>query len=360
MTKKVLLINQGNSDNVGDRLINDTLSKLIGGNYCLESKSLEINYPDTPIEVAVEQRLMHTGHINTKFFLKSLINKLLRFLMSDYLFFYFKAIYKMTRYIKNSEFDIYVIGGGELLKSNHFFIPYMDAWTKMIKNYWPKKRLILFGVSSDQHFTLREEKRLHTILKRFDFVNVRDNATLNVLYKDFAIKAHMSPDCVFVYNYFNQIKIEKENKMLVSVFDYHSLPPNSEWKTKEEYFAYWFKLIKKNHSKGLTIKFIYTCADDALCTLEFYKMYRKLLECIDINMKMDYKLDDIVIQIANAESIITGRMHAMILAKQYNTKIVPFIFKNKIACFVDEWINREYNMETVLDEIQEQIERIIR
>lgn len=360
MTKKILLINQGKSDNIGDRLINDTLSKLIEENCYLESKSLEINCPDTLIEFAVDNRLKHTGYINKKNIFKFLINKLLRFLMSDYLFFYLKAIYVMTSYVRNSEFDIYIIGGGELLKSNHFFIPYMDAWTKMIKKYRPDKRLVLFGVSSDQSFTQKEVARLHTILERFDFVNVRDKVTLNVLVKDFAIEANMSPDCVFVYNYYNKISIKKTNIMLVSIFDYNSLPLSSKWSTKEDYFAHWFKIINENHSKGIKVKFIYTCADDALCTLEFYKIYHSSFESMDDTIKMDYTMEEIVSLIANAESIITGRMHAMILAKQYNTKIVPFIFKKKIECFVEEWLDNQYDMDLILNEIQDEINRITR
>lgn len=343
MIKKILLVNQGGTDNIGDQLINSTMVSILEKEYIVESMNLEIDLNRTTLaEKIKEEKNKKFNLIGKAVYIPKVI---CRIIFGDYIYFYNHTLTKLKK-TRLEEYDLVLIGGGELFKSKHLFLPSIDAWTKYIKDNTNSK-IILYGISSDDWFTQGELYRINKFIKRFDYINARDRRTERIFNKFFGTQLAVSPDCVFLHSFYHNIKYEKENTILVNIFDYKSWNFNTQFKNRKEYFTYWFNLINKEAKGNLnSVRFTYTTIEDAYCALDFYKCFKGFFP-YPPQIGDEYGLDEIIADIASAMAIITARMHAMILAKQFNTKIVPFIFKSKIKSFVQDFVDSDVDMDTI-------------
>lgn len=341
--KKVLLLNQGHSSNLGDKLINEVMT-----NVLVENNEV-LHAPFIPTEKESEigwNDISSFRNKSTNIFIDSLKNiikksKVIITIGLDYK--YQKAIYNI---IKDEEIDAVVIGGGELLAT---FIPFNSAlysWIKIIKKNYKDIPIIIYGVSGTKPKNKFLDKRLKYILTNCNFISVRDHATESFINNSYKIKTNYSPDCVFSYrelNKDNTIK-NKENILSIMIYDYDSLHGKLSFSNKIEYFDHWYDLLEKNIQCKDVVLLAYTTEEDRMCSKEFLNY---ILDNKDIKHAVQlaeyndvYGLIDIV---KKSRTIITGRMHAMILAKQYKTDIIPFIFKEKIETFCNEYVNVNFD-----------------
>lgn len=356
MKKNCLILNQGYTDNIGDQLICEMLTRLVEDAYNVESTNFIPFLEPVTIQEAIRKRTSKE-HISIAKKIILVGENTIRKIVTPYIYDYFRAMHRIRKEYSSKHYDLIIIGGGELLKSDHIFLPCLDAWTSFF--YKQKARISLFGVSSDMTFTDYEKQKLNAVFKRFSYINVRDKSTVSVLNRDFKVQASYSPDCVFSYTSCFRDQPLKEDHVLVMVFDYWSLPSPRKWATIDEYFSYWWNIvIEACQGNTKRVRFSYTTAEDAECTQQFYQKYSQAFSGAP-NLNVNYGKEQIISDIAKAKVIVTGRMHAMILAKQYNTKIVPFCFKRKIDDFVETWLDKKFDLELVTKEIHREVQNMI-
>ncbi len=345
--KKILLVNQGHSSNLGDKLINEVMTNIL----CENNEVLHAPFIPTEKDSEIGCNDISSFNIkSTNIFIDSFKkfikkSKLITAIGLDYK--YQKAIYNI---IKDKKIDAVVIGGGELLAT---FIPFNSAlysWIKIIRKNYKDIPIIIYGVSGTKPKNKFFDKRLNYILTSCDFINVRDHATESFINNSYKIRTNYSPDCVFSYRELNKDSIikNKENILSIMIYDYDSLHGKLSFSNKIEYFNYWYDLLENNIQYKDIVLLAYTTEEDRICSKEFLnfilnnkniKYEVRLAEYNDV-----YGLIDVV---KKSRSIITGRMHAMILAKQYETDIIPFIFKEKIETFCNEYLDVNFDYPSI-------------
>jgi len=354
---KVLLVNQYATDNLGDKLIGKVLKDILEQEYhCIvECKKFELFYPERTLLQGIEEKSKLKKERKVTYIKNVVIEKIECYSIRRNRIFYI-----LKNNISLEEIDMVIIGGGELIKSNHIFILYLDVWTKLVKKMG-KSKLILFGVSSDCNFTIKEKQQLRKILLRFDYINVRDKNSKKILAKISNLKIVYSPDIVFAYQKYNKLEYKKENKIQVSIFDYKSYDFSTIFSNIEEYFIFWYQIIVESAKGDLEkVEFFYTTPEDAICTKEFCQKYNKQFGK-RIPKDFYYNEEQIIRKLAEADIVITGRMHAMIIALQYGAKIIPFEFKEKIRFFAKEWKEKRYSDETaweVVDGVRKMFDQV--
>lgn len=70
-------------------------------------------------------------------------------------------------------------------------------------------------------------------------------------------------------------------------------------------------------------------------------------------------VDDYLRELFDCESLISARMHSMIFALQYGTRIVPIPIKSKLETFKREWQNDDFDWDRTGSEVREAYRREI-
>lgn len=324
--KKVLILNQGYTNNYGDVAINAVISKFLKNNqynvdyncFFSEKEILGKNYYKYP---KILKYILWNSKLLMDIFNKKNISKIL----------------------KNKNYNLILIGGGELLSNHNGFNSSMYLWTKIAKN--KNIPVIVYGVSGDTDMSTRNLNRYKKALKLVKKIFVRDEYSKCICKDVYDVESICVPDCVFAYkklfdeNYFT----DSNNKLIVIVpiFYYKAIKDSLNLKNEKEYINYLKKIIHDQELNNQDI--LITCTDkcdEDICI----KLYNDMLK--DNRFKNNKiliegftNLDDYIKIIKKARIVISGRMHSMILGKIYGAKILPIKFKKKLEVFDKEYTN---------------------
>lgn len=338
--KKVLIINQGNTENYGDIAINNVLT-----NYF--SKKYEVDF----IPYWDEKNIF--GIFYTKY--KVIYKILMKFTITR------DFVYK--NYLKRKiqkKYDYVIIGGGELLSGHRGF---NTAIYNISSFFYKKSKLYVIGVSGNGNLPELYRKRYKIALSKCKNVYVRDNFTKQVLENEYKIKCNVYPDVVFSYKKINDIKVKEKKKSDTLLFSpicyYDEIGKYLNLKGENEFIVYLVKKVINNSKEYKKLIIAPTVNDDInICK----KLYDKLIEvnCFDSIELYDYKsLDFYLKKLNEVKKVISCRMHGMILAKIFNCEIETIVFKNKLLIFKNEYEQSNKNIKNIENESYESLERLL-
>ncbi len=334
---KILILNQYHTDNIGDKLIDEMMKKEIWKRgYETESFGFAQTLEETggfqkDQEHVIKEKLKEWCPVWLK-----------------YLFKYRRNLKQQEYLIEISRFDAIFIGGGQLIKHKNIFLYCMYHWMQYAKKN--RKPIILWGLGVDEKFTFMERLLYKRILKQAIYINVRDQNAADRMKKWFGIDADMvSPDIVF--SYCPQIKKEEdEDKGSIAVMPY-------SYDAARKYFHYGQKRtifyetilasVKKvwNREKNVEIILTATTGEDyAECLYLKEYLDRKCIRCSLIEAK---NAEELVKVYGRCKAVITGRMHAMILAVLCKKEILPLRISDKINGFEKEYLQEKQTAEEV-------------
>ncbi len=341
---KILLINQGNTDNIGDQLIDRLMTDLLQEGNLID----HMTYSGKRFHKSVSSQQGKKGRSGKK-------NQLKR----SFLFLPLmvrRCLKRIQENINHNRYDIAIIGGGELIKSKHPFFAYLISWIYYFLH--TSTKVCIFGISCDRNFSLPERIVLKKFLEKVQFINCRDVQTRDYLLNSIRVNASFSPDVVNLYHRLYPLDIHKEDTAFFSVYNYDKLPCKTEYGSREKYYQeIWSKWLSKvEQEQGLKVYFGATNTEDADETNRFC-IWAHRSERIDYSK--DLQVDNVVRKIASARAVVTGRMHAMILARQFGTTVFPFAFKDKIKDYVQTWIAGDgYSDADIYQMIQKEIRQV--
>ncbi|WP_440898002.1 polysaccharide pyruvyl transferase family protein [Amphibacillus sp. Q70] len=348
--KKILLINQGKTENLGDKAINIVFHELLMEHRCTVDFAGFAQTNEQFID-EMEFRKKRSLHSTIKHF------------TPDFLIWFFKYRKKINRefsMIKNKNYDLVVIGGGQLIKTKNVFVFTLLTWVGIIKKM--SCPIILAGIGVDTTYSIIEKKLYRKVLPNIDEIYVRDKVSQKILNEEFNVSSNYIPDVVFAYSRFfpQDVDINKKNKLLIMIYDYNALKDNFEtkFKTIYEYFNYWEKLIEQNMENNLEIVLGYTTIGDKRTTYEFSE-YLKRKSNIKFSIKNTDRLSDFSNLLKDTKVLISGRMHGMLLGLNYKCEIVPYVISSKIEAFKDEWLDKKFNIDDVNIEIDKTLESLL-
>lgn len=348
--KRVLLINQGKTENLGDKAIDITFRNLLKENNCLV---------DSAGFAQTNEQSMSSMTINTKFNIRSYIKKLTPDLFI-WFFKYRKNIMKEFNSITDGKkYDLVIIGGGQLIKTKGVFVYTLLTWYNILSRKF-NCPIIISGVGADTSYSLLEKAIYKKLLPKFDSIYVRDNKSQRILKDQYNITAEYIPDIVFAFGKYQPMKVDyKKNSLLVMIYDFKALKKHfgTEY-NKEEYYNAWINLIEENIEPDLEIILGYTSIGDKMETINFSKYLQKHTD-FKFKVASTNDMESYIEILKITKKLISGRMHGMLLGMNYDCEIVPFVVSPKIETFKKEWINTSIDKRDVIKEIDFKIKEIL-
>lgn len=308
----ILIINQGWTDNLGDKAIAEVLENALKGLSPL-TVPFAPNLAADCSGIGKIIALYHLDRINRKDF---------------------------TRYISElpEKPRAVVIGGGELFASNMNFNSAFTSWIRVCNR--AQIPIYVYGVSGNKLNVLYSYRMKHA-LKKCKKIFVRDWITKKLFHECYKLEVEVYPDVVFTYSCeknSNQKKITSEYSVFCNVLDYdYYNQVTSKNMSYEDYFNYWCSLIEA-HLRQNTKVYVGTTTQEDVKTAKDFTTY---IERQHPEWNAEFcQTDDLTAYwdiLDRIDCVISARMHAMILAVQKRCYCVPVCFKTKLEEFEKEY-----------------------
>jgi polysaccharide pyruvyl transferase WcaK-like protein len=336
--KKVLLINEGGLGNLGDEAIRRSLEKLLKDANC-EVSWASFSRAKTTKGARVTQP--KPASVN---FLKKLLKKAIPLELVWFL----RTWTTFLRYLRTSEYDLILIGGGQLIQSNGAFGLGMFIWVYLFKKFH-KRNVILIGVGAAERFTRFDKYLYRKSLKTVDDIYVRARGSLSVL------TSKLIPDVAFYINKVYNYSPHKEKRALFCPVDYEFYKRKRNGPEtgldKNGYLRYWQDRILKYLNDDYQVKLFCTSEITDLPAAEKIKRILYDEHGIEVEVLDIHTLEELTREIAKSEVVVAARMHALIISYCYGCKVIPFKTSEKIKSFEEDYVNSS----TCLDEVQGRI-----
>lgn len=241
-----------------------------------------------------------------------------------------------------------IIGGGELLATNINFNSAMKIWIEQLHKR--KIPIFLWGVGGgDTNPIYRIRYKL--ALRKVNEICVRDTYSKQVVEKYYARTPLIYPDVVFLYGKEKAV-CNKTNKakrtVCCNILSYEYYKNAGGDKSKEAYLEEWKRILDSYADSNTIIVFSSTTNEDRKITEEFSKKY---------NWGENYlafpdTVDEYWKQLEDVNCVISGRMHAMILAMQKGCICVPYEWKDKLKVFKQEYCDSNIELSVVRKNVE--------
>lgn len=304
MKKKILLINRGvDTDNVGDQAIDYTLKRIF------ESKGAHVE--------SVNYTMFFTVNGSK---LKSAFQNLIK-------------MYKISK----RNFDLVVIGGGQLIQSNSTFPLSLYLWTLFVKLF-SNAKVVLYGVGVDKDYDRFKKLLFKRGLRRISTFYVRDEFSHQNLKNVFTYNSKVVPDSVLSISKLYTPASKKTKLKLFGITHYGSI---KRYKyidaTQIEYLKQQAELLFSLEDNA-DYKLFYNTKTDFVFTLRFQE-YLKNTYNYSIDICKTEDLFTYIELVSSAVKVVSSRMHALIIAHSYGIEIIPVKRNNKLEVFSETYKN---------------------
>jgi polysaccharide pyruvyl transferase WcaK-like protein len=344
---KALLINRGNTDNLGDKAINFTMKSL------LEKAGVEVDFMDFIGEKAKSVNYLNEAYLrldkgsisNTKSIFKSFIRRIVWLTKRSGMF--------SVCFGKN-KVDIVFIGGGQLINSNVYFPIAMFLWIILFKTF-SKAKVVLFGIGSESQFNLIDRWLYKSALKKADEIYVRDYDSHKTLSEVFGAKAKYAPDVVYAIKQF--IEVSGPNKSKRALIGPTSLKRlhkhNNKFNVKSD-VDFWEDIILKYIRQSYITELFYTTIEDLVECIKVQRNF-KLKYNQDISIATIDSLDELISVISSAQVIVSQRMHALILGQVYGCSLEPILISDKLISFKKQYLDTQKDIDELSMAVEKQL-----
>jgi polysaccharide pyruvyl transferase WcaK-like protein len=349
---KVLVINEGYSDNLGDQAINDSLQYLlnINGIKDIDFQDFTKNI-DKPIPIKLNE--VQNAKFRIKSIMKYLIPVKIRWLL--------KNLRRIIKASKNN-YDLVIIGGGQLIMGNVSFPIAMFSWINILK-FFGNSNIIIYsvGIASDIKLSIFNKLLFNYSLSKVKKIYLRDNKSIELSQNIFKLSSSFIYDVAFIHNQIKDKDIEnKKHYILLGVMPLKTYNEHNIYKlSKYEYYKTWIDFLNKNHIKVEQVSLFYTTHDDRIASLDFQQYVKNkfniTLELIETNTK-----NKLIETYKNSSLIISARMHALILGLSYNCKILTYPISEKLIEFNNLYIEKDFNINFIQQELLLSIKHLIK
>ncbi|OOX27414.1 hypothetical protein BJL83_23065 [Vibrio parahaemolyticus] len=321
--KKVLLVNRGNCNNLGDQAINVAFEKFlnneIGCDVVCEdytSKSQNVNTINAGQDVSP---------------LKGFLKKILPL----NLIWFFRNYNRIKKCIDKNLPDLIVVGGGQLLLHGRFSIAAF-TWVYLAKKL--NKKIVFSNVGYGGSYSWLEDKLISWAVNNADGINVRDNRSSKMIDDLYSVKSVVSGDVVFTEKVLTFCP-EKQTLIALGVTAHSVYNMYNSKLERDEYYNLWLEFLRKNNISISNVVLTYTTQEDSV-ECELFKEYIKRVHNVDLDILYNKTLDDYKSNLESVSLVVSGRMHGLILAINSGCRVIAFPISNKLKSF-DDIINSE-------------------
>ena len=333
--KKILLINQGHTPNIGDQAI--AMSMAAWG----KKNGYDCDVMPFWDEKSVFQNVFlgkYAKYIKkipglldlfTKRWIRELLNK--------------------------KTYDAAVIGGGELFCNHRGFNSAFGSWVSFLHKR--QTDIYVYGVSGDENMPKILLLRNKRALKACKYVGVRDCYSKDVFERNYQVNVQLFPDIVFSNrDLCLDPSADKRGIVCIPIPNIVFPSANLEVVNQSEYESYLVRLIEEKRVEDEKVFFSTTEQRD-----------EKQVEQICRNINEKYNKDYVYVQYQDVQSfcklvsdtrlVISARMHAMILGLLNKCEIEPIPFKKKLEMFQKEYGNI-IDIEKIIEKSEKGLEEL--
>lgn len=350
-SKKVLIINRGWSDNLGDQAIKYTLENILKDLGC------EVKFCDFIHGKKVDKYSKH--QVNNNKSSSKLINIVFKSQLVKSILWYLKNKDTFKRCLTDKA-ELAIIGGGQLLHSNAIFPIALAGWAKHLNKNGCK--IVLFGVGAVKDYNMINRNLIKYALKKIDKIYVRDNESRLFIKSNFNKDAEVVPDVVFSIDKYIE-PIEENNlksDYLISITSYERYYryDKKSFLNKSDYYKYWCEKINSVRQNNSKIMLFYSTYDDMKTAYDF-------LDYIENNYNIKIELckittmENMIEYIYNSKCIISSRMHPLIIATSLGIAVEPVLISDKLRSFSNLYIENKTNIQEAKDKIFNTLKYII-
>ena len=346
--KRVLVLNEGNSENLGDQLINFCVLSFFS-EYEVQFQSftchLNGNEVNSKLNLGIEQKRNKL--------LKKIIPNWLKIIVSGISWIQKnKSIFKT---IKNNRYDLVVIGGGQLLNSFWLFSLALYKWTSLLR----KNNILLFscGVGNIKFFSNISRLLVKKGLRNCKELTIRDLISIQTIKDKFKLDASYLPDPVFSISSIIKGKGKSKNAVILpfSFEDVYAVY-NKAGMNKADFLQFWVNKIKIDSEKFETL---YVTVTDFIQDKSILDELSQFSFSPNVKFVFYKNWKDLVDLISSSIYIYSGRMHALIIGYSYNCKCESFDVSDKLITFRKEVLeSSDNNIEFLKNNINTELLRI--
>lgn len=385
--KKILLITQGHTPNIGDYAIARCEEEFF--------KSQGFEVVRAPYEIQISEKLRLTGK------LAILTNKIFSkcYFLND--IWHKKRIKSLLANAdcNPEDFSCAIIGGGELVGSHKGFNSSFYNWCKVLSD--KRIPIAVHGVSGDINMNARLLERYKVSLRKCFRVSVRDRKTVANFKKAYDFVPFYSPDAVFAFPKLSAFADRSEGKsgnlsdingtcgtdsadgtagnesraknvLCIPVPYAQDMEKTLGTRNEQAYFDYLINAACKNSTDGnsnrsqpfeIRLNITSTVAGD----MDFVQRFADYAQNTAKNKarnnaqnipKLTAKVipfaqfDEFLTLLESSDLIVSARMHACILGLLKNRKIFAVPFREKLKTFKDEHADSQNaeNLRKIADE----------
>lgn len=325
--KQVLLINQGNGHNLGDTAIHS----------CLVHLFKELGY--NPRHAGFASEMPGFSPCTRSSIYRepnefSLLTRIRRCVIPYRLLWTARNLTRLFQTLHATHDDLVVFGGGEMLQPNYVFPWALLCWVFITTSIYKRKCFIIaVGVSSGYRVLDRFYIRLTA--KLCPAIAVRDSeskARLDALLK--RESCIVMPDVAFLTSELIEPMLAKSNQTVLcpTSYDFYVRKQKQHPMSHTDYTNWWVQQAITEARRGKVVSLVCTGPHpDA-------EYHRFLAEQIRENhgYAVETKQPQTVEELAQClavETVISGRLHALIIGFSMGATPVPFLTSEKLAAY---------------------------
>lgn len=326
---KVAILNQFNSDNIGDKLIGLSMKQYF------EARDIDVElggYAQTKNQDIVISATRAKGIFSS---LKRRCPAIIKYYLK-----FKKEIRKEANRIQMNNIDAIVIGGGQLIKHNGVFSYCFSDWVRRAVRY--NIPIYIYGIGVDNNINRKEWKRYKKGLSKARLLCCRDKESALTLGQQISNSVHIYPDVVFALD-IEQTDSFRENLLIMPYnFDTAHIHFKSI-DTRENYYQNLLEIIENNEYKELILSGT-TSADFDECE-NFSNLLKRLNIPHHISEMRD--MQDLLHIYSQTKKLYSGRMHALILALLSGVEMEALEISDKVRCFSKTYLRQKVELSEV-------------
>lgn len=329
---RILLVNRYACSNIGDQAIRAAMGKFILENF--KSDVCSSDYTARLNKTLPLKPKTGTGFLKVRELLKKVLP--LNFLW------FIRNIFRIFRVLSNDRFDLVIIGGGQLLLPGRFAIA-AYTWTSIAKFF--NVKVVFSNVGIGGCLTRSDLFFIRSAISKSNGINLRDLESLTLIQNLLPgfDNVYLSSDIVFTLGQGSScgnLYGRREGALIgipdLSVYNHYN-PPIS----RESYFELWWNVIRDKGYQLAASTLVYTTAEDYLEANRFSD-YARDVHGVAIKLADYDDLDGYLELLRTSETVLSGRMHALILAMNNGCRVDVFPISPKLSSFENQIKGEEY------------------
>ena len=353
--KKVLIINEGFSSNLGDQAINQSATALMQ-QLGFDTDFLFFSNPSLS---SLPPYSYQNAPVTHK---PSAVSRIIPAAIKQWIVAakYYVQLQKNIRLaLQGKDYQYLVIGGGQLLNSSKktsisFFAIAMYCWVNGFKKSCNGK-VVFAAVGASGNYGRIEKFLYKKALQQADKIWVRDAFSANILQQEFQRLCSEVPDIAF---YTQQVPAGSNNRStaLLGIYGYAEIKEafGNRYPSAESYYNEWQQKLVQYQEQGYPVKLFYTTQHDAAETRNFQQYLQQ--QGITVAIEPTNSLEALMAALRNAAIVYSARMHALILALQCGCRVELYPISQKLLSFGEKYLQQGKSMEAYRHELLQQFE----